>query len=179
MNGKKAHKFIPPSPVFLVTMQHFLCRGEALPACSADNMAKKRRPPTAVGGRRVHFLRCGDAKRGRQKCPGTYAVGRRLPGAPCGVPGGALHRRRDAGEREQEDGSGDGKRHKDLFLNPFEHGGPPPFLHAASAAPSARQLLSAASSGASWVMTLSAASTAPAAVQSASQLRIHSPSPQP
>ena len=140
---------------------------------------RKKRPPTAVGGRRVHFLRCGDAKRGRRKCLWTYAVGRRLPGAPCGVPGGALHRRRDAGEREQEDGSGDGKRRKDLFLNPFEHGGPPPFLHAASAAPSARQLLSAASSGASWVMTLSAASTAPAAVQSASQLRIHSPSPHP
>lgn len=178
MNGKKAHKFIPPSPVFLVTMQHFLRRGEALPACSADNMAKKK---TADRGRRSTgaFFAVWGCKTGQAEVPGDIRGGAAFTGCPLRGARGALHRRRDAGEREQEDGSGDGKRHKDLFLNPFEHGGPPPFLHAASAAPSARQLLSAASSGASWVMTLSAASTAPAAVQSASQLRIHSPSPHP
>lgn len=135
-----------------------------------------RRPRSAVDG----CIFCGA---GMQNGAGGSARGHTRRGSVYRVPPaggrGALHRRRDAGEREQEDGSGDGKRHKDLFLNPFEHGGPPPFLHAASAAPSARQLLSAASSGASWVMTLSAASTAPAAIQSASQLRIHSPSPHP
>lgn len=49
----------------------------------------------------------------------------------------------------------------------------------ASASPSARQEASACSSGASQQMTLSQARRIPAALQSSSHVRIHSPSPQP
>ena len=49
----------------------------------------------------------------------------------------------------------------------------------ARAAPSARQASKASSSGASLQVTLSAAKTQPAPTQSSSQVRIHSPSPQP
>lgn len=48
-----------------------------------------------------------------------------------------------------------------------------------SAAPRALQEARASSSGAALHITLSQASTAPAEVQVSSQLRIHSPSPQP
>ena len=49
----------------------------------------------------------------------------------------------------------------------------------AIAAPRALQASTAASSGASFAVTLSQAKTAPAALQSSSQLRIHSQSPHP
>lgn len=52
-------------------------------------------------------------------------------------------------------------------------------FYAARAAPRALQAAAAASSGASLQMTLSQARTAPARRQDCSQLRIHSPSPQP
>ena len=46
-------------------------------------------------------------------------------------------------------------------------------------APSASQAASASASGSSWQVTLSQANTMPAARQLSSQVRIHSPSPQP
>ena len=46
-------------------------------------------------------------------------------------------------------------------------------------APSASQAASASASGSSWQITLSQANTMPAARQLPSQVRIHSPSPQP
>ena len=46
-------------------------------------------------------------------------------------------------------------------------------------APSASQAASASASGSSWQITLSQANTMPAARQLSSQVRIHSPSPQP
>ena len=51
--------------------------------------------------------------------------------------------------------------------------------YSVSAAPSDLQAASASSSGASLQITLSQANTAPSAAQVSSQLRIHSPSPQP
>ena len=52
-------------------------------------------------------------------------------------------------------------------------------FHSTNALPKARQASSAASSGASQQVTLSHTRVSPASPQSFSQLRIHSPSPQP
>ena len=52
-------------------------------------------------------------------------------------------------------------------------------FHSTNALPKARQASSAASSGASQQVTLSHTRFSPASPQSFSQLRIHSPSPQP
>ncbi len=52
-------------------------------------------------------------------------------------------------------------------------------LYQASASPRLRQALRASSSGVSWQITLSQAKFAPFSRQLSSQVRIHSPSPQP
>ena len=163
MNDEKAHKFVRFRRLFLVTMQYFQGQNATDFARFAGNAVAKRKPPTAVDG-------CILSLRAMQK------TGVTVPGVPRR---GRSHRGADPGEREQEDDGGNGKCREEFFLDPFQHGGPPPVLHCTSAAPSARQPASASSSGASWAMTLSAANTAPAATHSASQLRIHSPSPQP
>ena len=73
MNDEKAHKFVRLRRLFLVTMQYFRGQNTIDFACFAGNAVAKRKPPTAVGGRRLHFIPSGDAKNGGHGAGGTTA----------------------------------------------------------------------------------------------------------
>ena len=113
-------------------------------------LSSRTKPIRDLSIRRVLPLFCGEAAKGGAR---RLREGKSAPG-PEGC----------AGQR-----TGPGGKHKRTRFAAYS----------ASAAPSDLQAASASSSGASLQITLSQASTAPSAAQVSSQLRIHSPSPQP
>ena len=93
--------------------------------------------------------------------------------------GQRLFQRRSHGKQQQKQPHNG--QIKQLALDPASHAVHLLWRNDAyfSASPSFSQAAMASSSGVSWQITLSQTSTAPAVRQSSSQLRIHSPSPQP
>ncbi len=115
-------------------------------------LSSRTKPIRDLSIRRVLPLFCGEAAKGGARRL-REGEGKSAPG-PEGC----------AGQR-----TGPGGKHKRTRFAAYS----------ASAAPSDLQAAWASSSGASLQITLSQASTAPSAAQVSSQLRIHSPSPQP